>query len=103
MILYQLFATGAVSLIPCMVHLDLQISPRIFERSDMTLTLFSGAWEKMIYKKAWSQKFRDTVPLNVLYLIETKFFMDYYLAFFVSARVFLSLVLQKLQQEEVGI
>jgi hypothetical protein len=26
--------------------------------------LFSGAWEKMIHKKAWAKKSRDTIPLR---------------------------------------
>jgi hypothetical protein len=49
-----------VSLIP-VVHLDLRISPEIFEKFGMTLMLFSGAWEKTIHEK---QKSRDTVPLH---------------------------------------
>jgi hypothetical protein len=41
-----------VSLIP-VVDLDLRISPRIFEKKklEMTLKLFSGAWGKMIHEK----------------------------------------------------
>ncbi len=30
----------------------------------MTLTLFSGAWEKVINEKTLSKKSRDTVPLK---------------------------------------
>jgi len=37
-------------LIP-VVHLDLQISPRIFEKFEMTLMLLSETWVKMILKK----------------------------------------------------
>jgi hypothetical protein len=37
-------------LIP-VVHLDLWISPRIFEKFEMTLVLFLGAWGKMIHEK----------------------------------------------------
>jgi hypothetical protein len=37
-------------LIP-VVHLDLQKSPRILKKFEMTLKLFSGAWGKMIYEK----------------------------------------------------
>jgi hypothetical protein len=45
-------AQGAppVSLMP-VVHLDLRISPQIFEKNRMTLTLFLGAWGKMIHGK----------------------------------------------------
>ncbi len=39
-----------VFLIP-VVHLDLRISPRMFEKFEMTLGLFSGAWGKMIHEK----------------------------------------------------
>ncbi len=49
-----------VSLI-AMVHLDLRISLRIFEK--ITL-LFSGACGKMIREKTCSKKSRDTVPLT---------------------------------------
>jgi hypothetical protein len=39
-----------VSLTP-VVHLDLRISPRIFEKFEMTPKLFSEAWGKLIYEK----------------------------------------------------
>ncbi len=38
------------------VHLDLQISPRIFEKFEMTLKLLSEAWGKMIHEKNQKQK-----------------------------------------------
>jgi hypothetical protein len=44
-----------VSLTP-VVHLDLRISPRIFEKIHMILMLFSGAWGKMIHEKNLKQK-----------------------------------------------
>jgi hypothetical protein len=44
-----------VSLTP-VVHLDLRISPRIFEKIEMTLVLFSGAWGKVIHEKNLKQK-----------------------------------------------
>jgi hypothetical protein len=59
------FAT-AVSLIPVanlppvlltpVVHLDLRISPRIFEKIQMILMLLSGAWGKVIHEKNLKQK-----------------------------------------------
>ncbi len=42
-------------LIP-VVHLDLQISPRIFQKFKMTLMLLSEAWGKMIHEKNQKQK-----------------------------------------------
>jgi hypothetical protein len=44
-----------VSLTP-VVHLDLRMSPRIFEKFEMTLVLFSGAWGKVIHEKNPKQK-----------------------------------------------
>ncbi len=38
------------------VHLDLRISPRIFEKFEMTFVLFSGACGKMIHEKNLKQK-----------------------------------------------
>jgi hypothetical protein len=52
-----------VSLTP-VVQLDLQISPRIFEKIEIILMLLSGAWGKLIHEKNQKQKSRDTVPLN---------------------------------------
>ncbi len=53
-----------VSLTP-VVHLDLRISPRIFEkiRND-TNVIFRGLGEGDLWKKTWSKKSRDTVPLS---------------------------------------
>jgi hypothetical protein len=52
------FADGVVDTgVPCaagvlVVHLDLQISPRIFgNKFKMALMLFLGAWVKIIYEK----------------------------------------------------
>ncbi len=39
------------------------------KKFEMTLKLFSVAWGKMIYKKTWSKKSRDTVPLINKFLI----------------------------------
>ena len=44
-----------VSLIP-VVHLDLRISPRIFEKIRIDLTSFSGTCEKVIHEKKLKQK-----------------------------------------------
>ncbi len=55
--------TFTVSLIP-VVYLDLRISPQILKKFEMVLIIFSGAWRKMIQKKTWSKKSRDTVPFN---------------------------------------
>jgi hypothetical protein len=44
-----------VSSIP-VVHLNLQISPRMFEKFEMTLMLFLGAWGNMIHEKNLKQK-----------------------------------------------
>jgi hypothetical protein len=38
------------------VHLDLRVSPRIFEKFEMILMLLSGAWEKVIHEKNPKQK-----------------------------------------------
>ncbi len=54
-----------VSLIT-VVHHDLQISLRIFDKFEMTLMVFSEVWRKMIQEQ---NKFRDTVPLNQLIII----------------------------------
>jgi hypothetical protein len=51
------FATTLIDTVAA-VHLDLQIFPQIFKKFEITLTLFSGAWGKMIHEK----KSRDTVP-----------------------------------------
>ncbi len=40
--------TGVITVV---VHLDLRISQRIFEKFVMTPMLFSGAWGKMIHEK----------------------------------------------------
>ncbi len=34
------------------------------KKFETTLMLFSGAWKKMIHKKTWNKKSRDTVPLK---------------------------------------
>jgi hypothetical protein len=49
-----------VSVIP-VVHLDLRISPRIFET---VLMGYSGAGGKLIHEKTRSKISRDTVPLK---------------------------------------
>jgi hypothetical protein len=68
--LFPLFATGVVDA-GGVKHLDLQISPRIFEKIRNALMLFSGTWGKMIHEKTLSKKSLDTVPLMAtLYLLE---------------------------------
>ncbi len=44
------FPPVSTTLIP-VVHLDLRISQRIFEKIQNDLVLFSGAWGKMIHEK----------------------------------------------------
>ncbi len=58
-----------MSLIP-VVHLDLQILyvHKFLKKFEITLMLFSGACEKMIYEKTWSKKSRDTDPLKIVVL-----------------------------------
>ncbi len=69
--MFPLFATGVVDA-GGVKHLDLQISPRIFEKIRNALMLFSGAWGKMIHEKTRSKKSLDTVPLiATLYLLES--------------------------------
>ncbi len=51
-----------VANLPPVVHLDLRISPQIFEKILNDPMSFSGTWGKM--KKNLKQKSRDTVPLN---------------------------------------
>ncbi len=53
-----------VKLLIPVVHLDLRICLKIFEKFEMTLMLFSGAWVKMSYEKNLTQKSRDTMPSN---------------------------------------
>ncbi len=56
-----------VSLIP-VVHLDLQVSPRIFEKiCDDSNAIIRGLGEDDSGKKTRSNKSRDTVPLSLLY------------------------------------
>ncbi len=43
--------TGGKFAMHPVVHLDLQISPRISKKFEMTPVLFSGAWGKMISAK----------------------------------------------------
>ncbi len=53
-----------VSLIP-VVHLDLQISPRMLSKKfEMVLMGYSVAGGKLIHEKTRSKKSRDTVPLT---------------------------------------
>ena len=48
-----------------MVHLDLGISPRILEKNQNDLNvLFRGLGKDDSWKKTWSKKSRDTVPLK---------------------------------------
>ncbi len=60
------FATGFVA-IGAVVHLDLRISPWIFEKFEMTLhyCYFQGLGGIWFAKKTWSKKSRDTVPLRL--------------------------------------
>ncbi len=66
-----------VSLLP-MVHLDLRIFPRIFEKI-MTLMLFSGARGKMIHGKKLKQKILWHCPFNstLLHLPPLRFHCDW--------------------------
>ncbi len=45
------------------VHLDLQISMRIFVKFEMTMMLFSGAWGKVIHEKKLEAKNLMTLSL----------------------------------------
>jgi hypothetical protein len=47
-----------------LVHLELRISPQIFEKIRNGLLVYSEAWGKLIQEKAKSRKSRDTVPLS---------------------------------------
>jgi hypothetical protein len=44
-----------VSLTP-VANLELRISPRIFEKIQMTLMVYSGAWGKLIHEKNQKSK-----------------------------------------------
>ena len=44
------FHLPTVSFTP-VADLELQISPRIYEKIEMTLMVYSGAWGKLIHKK----------------------------------------------------
>jgi hypothetical protein len=52
-----------VSLTP-MVHLDLRISPRIFEKFERVLMGYSGAGGKLIHKKNQKQKISSYCPFK---------------------------------------
>ena len=56
-----------VALIPMAnLHLDLQISPRIFEKIQQDPNvIFRGLGEDDSWKKDWSKKSRDTLPLKL--------------------------------------
>jgi hypothetical protein len=45
-----------------LVHLELRISLRIFEKFEMGRMVYSWAWGKLIHEKALSRKSRGTVP-----------------------------------------
>jgi hypothetical protein len=47
-----------------LVHLELRISPRIFEKFETDLMVYSGAWGKLIHEKTRSRKSRDTAPFK---------------------------------------
>jgi hypothetical protein len=57
----SIFATGGVD--TRVVHLDLRISLRIFEKIEMTLMLFSEPWGTMIHEKNPKQKIPCHCPL----------------------------------------
>jgi hypothetical protein len=38
------------------VHIELRISPRIFEKFEMALMVYSGAWGKLIHEKNQKSK-----------------------------------------------
>jgi hypothetical protein len=61
-----------VSLTP-VVHLDLRISPRIFEKIRNGPYGILWGWGELIHKKTRSKKSRDTVPLKFR-LIQTRQF-----------------------------
>ncbi len=44
-------AEGKFTALKTVVHLDLRISSRIFEKFDMVLILFLGSWGKLIHEK----------------------------------------------------
>jgi hypothetical protein len=48
------FTAGVID--TAVLHLDLQISSRIFEKFEMILMLFSEAWRNMIHGKNLKQK-----------------------------------------------
>ncbi len=57
------FATGVTAPVE---HLDLRISPRIFEKIETVLMEYSGAGGKLIHEKnTRSKKSRDTVSLRI--------------------------------------
>ncbi len=53
-----------VSLIP-VVHLDLRISSRIFEKIRNDPNVILGSWGKVIHEKNLKQNSRDTAPLSL--------------------------------------
>jgi hypothetical protein len=48
------------------VHLELQISLRIFEKFETTLMVCLGAWGKLIHEKTLSSKISWHCPFNLL-------------------------------------
>ncbi len=59
---WKKFTTGNL---PPVVHPNLWISSWIFEKFEMTLLSFPGAWGRWFLKKIWSKKSHDTVPLRI--------------------------------------
>jgi hypothetical protein len=59
----SIFAAGGVD--TRVVHLDLQVSLRTFEKIEMTLMLFSETWGRMIHEKNPKQKIQCHCPLIV--------------------------------------
>ncbi len=51
----MIFSLTPAENLPPVAHVHLRISPRIFEKFEMTLLLFLGAWGKMIREKNLKQ------------------------------------------------
>jgi hypothetical protein len=53
---------------PTVVHLEMRISPRIFERkNETTLIGYSGAWGKLIHEKNLKWEISWHFPLRLVY------------------------------------
>ncbi len=77
-----------VSLTP-VANLELRISPRIFEKFETTLIVYSGAWEKLIHEKNQKSKISWHCPFKPTYRISetcpvAEFQQEFFFMYFIQ-------------------